>query len=404
MRTKLDSRILILMLLIIIEVMGIGIIFPMLPELFIAKNSVLLAADTTDSLRHLYYGISIGLLPLGMFFGTPYLGELSDKFGRKKIFLICLMMTAVSYSLSAFAVYSHSMWLFFTSRLLAGIFAGSYEIAQAAVVDLSTNETKARNLGWIVFAASLGFVIGPMITTFTADKSSIFSFGITTPFWIACSLSLMNAILMLFVFEDTFQAQPGHTIKLQKIFSSFLFVFTDKRLTYLSIIFFFLVCAWMSFFVGMPLYLVAVFNLKIATIGLFFCLIGISGIFTVLVLQRYIFSHFSLKKIITYTTFLSAILLSIAVLNSHFVAFVVWVFAFAIAEFLAYAGFLAFFSNAVTAEEQGKAMGGSAATSSVAFVITSLAVAGLADLDVRLPIVISAVFFFLIGVLVYKAR
>ena len=119
-------------------------------------------------------------------------------------------------------------------------------------------------MGWITFAFGMGFIIGPLITSATVGNSNILSFGITTPLWIASSLAIINALLILFTFDETFQPKPKIKISFYKIFSSFLFVFRDSRLTFLSIIFFCIVSAWIIFFTGMPLYLVEIFNFSAA--------------------------------------------------------------------------------------------------------------------------------------------
>ena len=391
-------------MLLVIEVMGIGIIFPLLPELFIAQNSPLLTATTSDVLRHFYYGLSIALWPLGMFFGTPYLGLLSDKYGRKKIFLVCLTMTALSYSLLAIAVYIHSLFLFLMTRLLSGFFAGSYEVVQAATADISTPETKARNMGWVTFATNIGFVIGPFITSMTTDSSKFCLFGITTPFWIACSLSLINAFLIAWIFTETFQPKHKITIKPKALFSSFLFVFTDARLSYLNIIFLLIISAWTGFLTTLPVYLASVFKLKISTIGLFYCLIGISCMCSILFVQPFVLKNHSLKNIVAYSSLITAIIFLFLASFIPLSLFSVLLFLCCLVELLAYSGLLALISNAVTKEEQGKTMGGAGATSSLAFMFTSLVTALLVTTHPKVPFIFSALLFFIIGGLVLRIK
>jgi DHA1 family tetracycline resistance protein-like MFS transporter len=404
-RRQTNYKIMMLMMLIIIEVMGIGIIFPILPQLFIAKSSPLLPVVTSDSIRHFYYGLSIALLPVGMFFGTPYLGALSDKYGRKNIFITCLTMTAISYSLLAIAVYLHSLIMFLLSRLFAGFFAGSYEIAQASAADLSTHENKARNMGWIMFAMSIGFIFGPLITSFTADQTSALSFfGITTPFWIAAFLSTTNAILITLFFTNTFKPNKDLRIHIKKIFSSFLFVFIDSRLTYLTIIFFLLTAAWMGFFTALPLYLAAVFNLKVKSIGLYYCLIGLSNAFSILFVQKHALNFFSLKTLMTSATIICSLLFFALALPIALNYFAVILFICTLIELLSYSGFLAFISNSVTPEEQGITMGGCGATSSLAFILTSFITALVADYNILLPFIMSGALFMLGGLMMLKAK
>jgi DHA1 family tetracycline resistance protein-like MFS transporter len=374
-----------------------GIIFPMLPELFISKNSVFpLVRNATDSMRHLFYGLSISLWSVGMFFGAPYLGELSDKFGRKKIFLTTLLMTASSYSLLAIAIYLKSIWVFLLSRMFSGFFAGNYEIAQASAADISTPENKARNMGWITFAFGMGFIIGPLITSVA---SSVRSFALTAPFWIASSLALINALLIWLTFDETFQSKKKSKIAFKKVFSSFLFAFLDSRLIFLSIIFFCIVSAWIIFFTGIPLYLVEIFDLNISHIALFYCLIGLSNIIAISIVQKYIIKKFTLKNIVIYTALITALVLLCLAFTRFLSIAAILIVIFSVVELLTYSSFLAFYSNAVSAEEQGKAMGGTAAISSIAFILVTPMMSMLANVTIKLPIILSGVLFCLSALL-----
>lgn len=401
---KIDSRIIILMLLIMIEVMGIGIIFPMLPELFLAKSSTLLTVGTSDTMRHWYYGLSLALWPAGMFFGTPFLGELSDKFGRKKIFLACLIMTSLSYCFLALGVYIHSLILFLFARVLSGFFAGSYDIAQAAAADISTPETKVRNMGWIVFANAIGFFVGPLITSFTVYSAKLSFLGITTPFWIACILSASNAALIAYKFNETFQVKKQHKLMLKKVFSAFLFVFVDKRTKYLSVIFFIFVSGWFLFFTALPIFLTKIFAVKTNIIALFYCLIGLVNTFNMLLVQPQVSKMFSPKKVMTLTALSSGILLIILLGLSNLTIFAVIMAIFVMVELPVYSNFLAIFSDAVSVDEQGQAMGGIAAIASISFIAVSLFMVLLANVNSRIPMICSSLFFIFAWILMTKIK
>src|SRR5262249_44495057 len=138
------------------------------------------------------------------FFGAALLGDYSDQVGRKKALMICLIGAFLSYLLSAFAVETQSLALLLVGRIVAGITAGSQSIAQAAIVDMSSPEHKARNLGTMLFAISLGFVFGPLAGGVLSDHSLLPIFTYAMPFYFAAGISFINAVLLFFLFKETF--------------------------------------------------------------------------------------------------------------------------------------------------------------------------------------------------------
>ena len=152
-----------LFLALFIDGMGLALLFPILNGMIISPHSHFLPVDTSATMRNFLYGFTVSIFMLCWFFGAAVLGDLSDKVGRKKSLLICLVGACLGYFLSAVAVlYSSFLWLII-GRIIAGFTSGSQPIAQAAIVDVSSDIHKARNIGLILLAVSLGFVLGPIL-------------------------------------------------------------------------------------------------------------------------------------------------------------------------------------------------------------------------------------------------
>lgn len=176
-------------LTVLIDMMGIGIIIPVIPKLIQSLTGATLSeAAVTGGLLYTSYAIV-------QFLFAPVLGELSDRFGRKPILLIALFGLGLDYFIHA---YSPTLgWLFF-GRILAGMFGASHTVAFAYVADISNKDNKARNFGFMGAAFGLGFMLGPGIGGLIGDM-----WGVKAPFFVAGGLSLLNFIFgMIFVRES----------------------------------------------------------------------------------------------------------------------------------------------------------------------------------------------------------
>ena len=168
---------------IIIDMIGIGIIIPVIPGLIteITGGSMSEAA--------LVGGFLIMSYAVMQFLFAPVMGELSDRFGRKPILLLALLGLGLDYFLHALA--PTLVWLFI-GRFLAGIFGASHTVATAYIADISTPENKAKNFGMIGAAFGLGFIIGPGIGGIIGGE-----WGVRAPFYVAAGFTLLNFVLGL---------------------------------------------------------------------------------------------------------------------------------------------------------------------------------------------------------------
>jgi MFS family permease len=139
----------VIFLTIFIDLVGFGIIIPVLP--YLAKK---FGADAAQ------IGFLMSIYSLAQFLFSPYWGSLSDRVGRRPVILISLVGCAASYFLFAFA---NSLWLLFLARGLAGVFGGNISTAHAYIGDITPPEERSKSMGLIGAAFGLGFVFGPII-------------------------------------------------------------------------------------------------------------------------------------------------------------------------------------------------------------------------------------------------
>src|SRR5690625_3672210 len=169
-----------------IAFLGIGLAAPVMPS--IAKDLTLSGAVV---------GYLFAAMAFAQFLASPFTGVWVDSIGRKKMMIIGLF----SFSEALFG-FANETWLLFVSRLLGGV--GAAFIMPAVVTyiaDKTTLANRAKVLGYQSAAISLGFVIGPGIGGFIAE------FGIRAPFFFATAVSLITAIVIFLVLDDSISTE-----------------------------------------------------------------------------------------------------------------------------------------------------------------------------------------------------
>ncbi|MEM7486384.1 MAG: MFS transporter [Bacteroidota bacterium] len=201
MKSK-KTALLFIFITILVDVIGIGIILPIIPE-FIMQ----LTGEGTH--MAVIYGMWLTTAFAGMqFLFSPILGEISDQYGRKPILLLSLLGLSIDYLIHAWA--PTIMWLF-VGRFLAGITGASFTVASAYIADISTKEEKAKNFGLIGAAFGLGFIIGPGIGGFFGD------IDIRLPFYIAAGLTFANFLFGWIFVPESLAKENRRSINVMKM-------------------------------------------------------------------------------------------------------------------------------------------------------------------------------------------
>src|SRR6478609_4985315 len=179
MRSQRQAALSFIFIALLIDVIGLGIIIPVLPTLL----KELTHSNLSEAA--IYGGWLLIAYSVMEFLFAPIMGGLSDQYGRRPILLLSLLGFSVDYMILAFA--PNITWLF-VGRIVAGIFGASYSTATAYIADISTEENRAKNFGMVGAAFGLGFIIGPAIGGFLGK------FGTHIPFIGASILSLLNCL------------------------------------------------------------------------------------------------------------------------------------------------------------------------------------------------------------------
>lgn len=201
MKSK-KTALLFIFITVLVDVIGIGIILPIIPELIME-----LTGEGTATA--VIYGMWLTTAFAGMqFLFSPVLGEISDKYGRRPILLIALLGLSIDYLIHAWAP---TIIFLFIGRFLAGITGASFTVASAYIADVSTNEEKAKNFGLIGAAFGLGFIIGPGIGGFFGE------IDIRLPFYIAAGLTFANFVFGYFFVPESLPQENRRPINILKM-------------------------------------------------------------------------------------------------------------------------------------------------------------------------------------------
>ncbi len=177
-----------ILMTVVIDTMGIGLILPVMPALLREIGDIPLADAA------LWGGMLTTAFAIMQFLFGPIMGALSDRYGRRPVLLVSLFVLTLDYLVMAVA---QVFWLLLVGRIVGGITAATQSVAAAAMADISEPSQKSARFGLIGAAFGVGFVLGPTLGGYLAE------FGTRAPFYAAAALAALNMVLGYFVMPET---------------------------------------------------------------------------------------------------------------------------------------------------------------------------------------------------------
>ncbi len=216
----------IIFITIFIDLVGFGIAIPVLPDY----------AKTEFGASPFVIGWLLASYSIMQFISTPFLGQLSDKYGRRPVLFFSLLGTSVAALITGL---SSTLPLLFFGRIFDGATGGNISTAQAYIADITTKENRAKGMGLIGAAFGLGFIFGPAI------GGILSKFGSHTPFFFVSALAFTNAVLLYFILPESRKFNETEAVeKRNNRFSELFKSFADSRFGIVTALYFLLVVAF----------------------------------------------------------------------------------------------------------------------------------------------------------------
>lgn len=184
-----------------IDAMGIGLIIPVMPDLL----QQIEGGDLGNAA--IWGGILATVFAVMQFIFGPTIGSLSDRFGRRPVLLVSLVIIAVDFIVMGLA---HSIWLLVITRIIGGIAAATQATAAAFISDISTPENRSANFGILGATFGVGFVLGPLMGGLLGEV------GLRVPFFAAAALATLNLILGYLVLPETVTDQTRRPFDIKR--------------------------------------------------------------------------------------------------------------------------------------------------------------------------------------------
>jgi len=254
-----NKRLLNVGLIVLIDMLGFALIVPLLT--FFADSFGATAFQT---------GLLVSSYAAMQMISAPILGRLSDRFGRRPVFLISIFGTFIGLLILGFA---NSLGWLFVSRILSGLTAGNISVAQAYITDITDEKNRARGMGMFGAAFGIGFILGPAL------GGMLSQFGFAVPAFVSATLAFINLLTVYFWLPESLtqerRTQLSNETKKDLSFGALLAALQRPVVGPLLWVRFGFAIAFNSFQTVFPLYVLNKFGLGAQQTGYILAYIGI---------------------------------------------------------------------------------------------------------------------------------
>ncbi len=404
LKSRLNLPLFSILLTAFIDLLGWGIVIPILPAFFLDSNSSIFPAGASLSTRSIILGLLLAAYPFTQFIGAPILGALSDRFGRKKVLLISMVGTLIGYVLFGLGILSSSLLLLFVSRLLDGFTGGNISSIYAAVADISSDKEKPHKFGLVGMAAGLGLILGPFIGGRLSTKEFFHLFHYAAPFWFVACLTLVNIFFVIFQFPETLKERIDSKIDPLVGLRNIAKASKIASLRNIFVVSFILAFGFNVFVQFFAVYLINKFKMDSGTVGNLFAYVGIWIAITQGVITGLIAKHIHVEKVLPISILLLALSIVVLVFPANYNYMLILLPFVAIFYGLVTPNITAVISTTAGDHSQGEVMGINQSLNSLSQIIPPIVGGFMFSISVDLPIVFAGVCMLVAWYLLRKTR
>lgn len=402
MTAKFNPALLPVYFVLFVDNFAFAITFAIFGPLFVDSSYGFISKSMSVSSINIMLGIALATFPLGQLIGAPLLGDIADRFGRKKAFYITILGGTAGIVLSGVSIMIHSYIALILTRLITGFFSGNMSICLASIADLSPDEkTRARNFSVIIILTGVSWMLAILSGAYYSNPSLTGQFNLAFPFFITGVLFIITFLTTVYFFKETHKTDEPFHINLFQGFIDVIETFKIKKLRLLYLVYTLWILGWGVTLQWYNPFVLEKFQVSTISVNWSLFLLGITWMFGGYYVNNFLIHRWpGLPLIVIANALITVCLLGMSLMES-FIPFAIFFAISCIPAAFSWPNIMNLISINAPGNIQGKVMGISQSFRSVSFIIATFLGGILAGINLTALYYFATFSFFLSFILIF---